>query len=203
MKKSMSSMLPDKPKCKYNLPSPFIDSIILDVDGVLSDLTGHIIKSLGIDRKVEQGVKWEYDLCTELNVPYSALQDVTFNQEFWDTLPKTELCDPLLEMLGPYFEANRVCICSAFFEDSDITVVGKKNWILENIGKVPFLLGKQKHFLAHSKSLMIDDYEVNTQMFAGEGGQTILVPSPWNSKYDVTDPIQYIEDELRKFKVVT
>ena len=46
-----------------------------------------------------------------------------------------------------------------------------------------FLIGFQKHFCAHSGSLLIDDYDKNINDFRQAGGNAILVPRQWNSMY--------------------
>ena len=40
---------------------------------------------------------------------------------------------------------------------------------------------RRKHFCARPDALLIDDGDHNVEAFRANGGQTILVPRPWNS----------------------
>jgi 5'(3')-deoxyribonucleotidase len=61
---------------------------------------------------------------------------------------------------------------------------GKIEWInrhLKEDAKRHYALTPCKHYMAHSKSILIDDSDDNVSKFIKHGGGAYLIPQPWNS----------------------
>jgi hypothetical protein len=102
------------------------------------------------------------------------------NVDIWESMPKTEECDELMDMLSSYRDKKSLCILSHPINDSSL--VGKSRWLNKFFPKVPVLLGRPKHFCAHSRAVLIDDFNGNFTDFKKYGGHAILYPRTWNAQ---------------------
>ena len=68
---------------------------------------------------------------------------------------------------------------------------GKLEWIKKNCPRYisHFLFGPARKALAHREAFLIDDRDKNTIEFEENGGNSILIPRPWNARHTMLDKI--------------
>lgn len=173
-----------------------IKRIFLDLDDVLNDFTLSALQFVGCPvgpRDFDKfDSKWQFDIIAAAN----ALHDngrIFTPDELWRSLPRSfwagvqpsAICDWLIEtsasLVGP--ENVYILTCPTGYPDC---IAGKLEWIqrfLPHWLHRQFLIGKPKFLCASPESLLIDDSDANVNAFREAGGDSILVPRPWNSEH--------------------
>ena len=155
-----------------------VSKIFLDLDGVLVNWVGGVIKLLNLDIGEHLYEGWDDHL------RHSGLSD----GEFWAKLD----ADPtfwynLLPYDGAkefYQELNQIApvyICSS--PSADYKCHSQKiKWCVDHLGIMPnkVILMKDKHFLAKQDRALIDDAPHNINKFTKEGGIGLMYKQPWN-----------------------
>lgn len=164
--------------------------IFLDLDGVLADFVGHVDAILG---GPPRGVTWgrtEEDWWAAYG---EALHKSCFGQRFWETIPLTS---EAMEIVAAAKQYGELCILTAFgnFEGC---IAGKQAWAQQYFPEIPLVMGNagSKHFLSHSRAVLIDDKTSNVVEFRREGGSAFLFPRPWNlqhSNHAVRDMTEFL-----------
>lgn len=74
---------------------------------------------------------------------------------------------------------------------------GKKAWLAKYFPESKLTLIKNKHVLATRDSTLIDTHPGDLQAFQRAGGQTILIPQPWQPNYKPQKDIkQFLTDRI-------
>ena len=110
-----------------------------------------------------------------------------FTREDWANFPVSIEFDWLLNRCVELVGKENICILTTPIFDPDCAA-GKVEWIYKYCPKWlhrQYLIGPCKHFCARPDALLIDDSDTNVKAFRAHGGQTILVPRPWNSLHGV------------------
>lgn len=171
-----------------------IRRIMLDLDDVCNSFTMHV---LGHVYGCEVG-SYDYDrFPVECGYGILAAREVLSphlprlsKSEFWDsitrdvwrTLPPSRELNWLLGHCEELVGKENVCLLTAPTIDPE-SLAGKLEWIHSNLPSWlhrQFLIGPVKHFCARPDTLLIDDRDENCRLFAEHGGQSLLVPRPWN-----------------------
>jgi 5'(3')-deoxyribonucleotidase len=170
-----------------------VEIVYLDIDGVLNQMPYDALNKVLGTNIVRYPLPGNYDIVKACNKACldKGIKHVYSPEEFWSKLdrefwanihPSPE-CDWLPELCGQVVGRKNVFLLSTPIHNPDC-VAGKMEWIHKNL---PSWLHRQFIFTPHkwvcSKpgTLLIDDYDKNIQLFETYGGQTILVPRPWNS----------------------
>ena len=151
--------------------------VVLDLDGVLVDMV--------------RGMEERYD-CKIKEWPVGQLEKA-FNmtaKQFWGNLDsdfwiKLKWCadgQSILTKLVMAFGEENIVICTSPTLHPQ-AAFGKMAWIQNHLPEFSrrFLIGPAKEFLAHDRSILVDDFDYNVDKFREHGGHAILVPRPWNS----------------------
>lgn len=172
---------------------------LIDMDGVLVDFNKGILEQLGIDNPYtnpkNRGV---FDLCDILNIPYDTIFKDT-EHDFWANLEWTPEGREILETLLDKFGLENCCILSSPTRNLGC-MSGKLEWINRHIPEFSrrYLFGTQKHFVAHTNSVLIDDKRSNCVSFRKEGGTAIMIRRDWNT-VDKYDTLKTFHSELESF----
>jgi len=166
-----------------------MQKVFLDVDGVLADFVGNILKECGKDSS--QLKRGEYDLNESLGLDmHSILKNLD-----WYNIPLTEDYQIFLDFVKKHFKKHQIYICTKVFDYE--SAKGKMKWIRKNIPGYPFLLTDNKCRLAGKGLLLIDDCDEEVNKFRGMGGKAILVPRIWNTMFANKIPMKtYLEESL-------
>lgn len=163
--------------------------IYLDIDGVLNQFPLAAIRRI-TGFKLKYPIPGNYDIrqaCNKcLKVPLSPEQFwVQFDRKFWATIPPTPECGWLPELCSQVVGRKNVFLLTSPVEDPD-SLAGKLEWIYSYLPSWihrQFLITPHKWLCAKPNALLIDDYDANIDKFKLYGGQTMLVPRPWNSQF--------------------
>ena len=161
----------------------------LDMDGVLVDFVGGIESRFGVNLQA-----WPdgfYDIrevvqC-RLNRKVTPRDFWALGHAFWANLHPTRECKPLIDALEG---CETYLLTSPTLEPECAS--GKMAWIKYHLPQFmrKVIITPQKHLLANSNSVLIDDSDANCQKFISHGGIAICLSRPWNnSKVKLQDLI--------------
>ncbi len=181
-----------------------INHIFLDMDGVLTDFVGAALRIHGRSDILESWPPGERDAPKVLGLSRGKFWNAIDAQgsDFWAGLDPLPWFGELIEMVravAPFTVLTAPSLAPS-------STKGKVRWMYQHFANdkgrrfTDFLIGPQKHLLAQSGHLLIDDTDATVDAFRIDGGRAILFPQVWNSNHGVGDPIEYIGDELRKIQ---
>lgn len=175
-----------------------IDTVFLDLDGVLCDLVRSVLRMCGV-----QEVERAHAAHTQFHrlartvmayAPQHVADDLGFESEdavwhyvdrrggwpFWANLSRTPWMAELMEAANSGDALVRILSTPTSRPASSH---GKVQWVREHIDERAYLrltLTREKHLLACHGRLLVDDAEHNVDAWIRAGGQAILWPQPWN-----------------------
>lgn len=169
--------------------NPVRDLIVLiDLDGVLVDFVGAALQAHGLTAPdewpdVEDDV---YRRKKNIEKTFGIGKDEFWSpihaqgEEFWANLP---LLHDGMELYHRLAENRRVKICTTPSEHPSSSS-GKVRWMQQQFGSKfrDYVIAPMKWELAHSRAVLIDDFEDNILKFREHGGHAWLFPRPWNSR---------------------
>lgn len=102
---------------------------------------------------------------------------------FWADLPWTAEGPELLARVEALVGKDRVVLLTSPC-DTPGGVEGKVEWIRKHLPEYRrrFFVGPPKSLAAGPTKVLLDDYDLNAELFAAEGGHAVLVPRPWNAR---------------------
>lgn len=169
--------------------------IILGMNGVLTDFIGGVGKLFDADLSELNTFKVHKYLGV---TPTDLWTKIAEDQYFWAELKPLPWADELVETLRSF----DLPITVSTSPSQDPNSAGQKAWWLcshyPDFART-YLIGPQKHLLAQSNRMLIDDNEVNCHMFKQHGGHSILFPQPWNTKHIPEDRIAFIKQNIELF----
>lgn len=152
--------------------------ILLDVDGVLCDFVGGVIKShnLGIDSS--EWSSWDYH--KRLGISDEDLWSVTNDGKWWTELEPYPWAFDLLGMVKQYAD---VIFCTS--PSLDYRCPSQKVKWLRDHGFLStysneYQINSHKELNAGSGAILIDDSDSNISKYRRAGGRAICFPQPWN-----------------------
>jgi hypothetical protein len=181
-------------------PPLSITQILLDMDGVIADFTGHAITTLGYSAE-EIYSKWipgHYELFEMLGIKSEKVfwdQINHYGHEWWSSIPRYTWADMLWDMLEGVAPVTILTSPSR----SPNAPKGKVRWLLDWKGPNfrSYMIGPQKYLCARDGALLIDDSEHKVRKFVAHGGRAILFPRLWNSNHEHTArAFQFVKDSL-------
>lgn len=168
-----------------------INRIFLDIDGVLNLMPYQALQAALKSLVREYPLPGNYSLYTAYRSlakwPIYYTEDLfwdSFGHEFWSTLPKSPDCDLIIDMCVQLVGQSDVFLLTKATKNSSCAA-GKIDWIYKNMPHWlhrQFAITTDKEICSAHDALLIDDCDKNIEEF---GGQTLLVPRPWNSKHDL------------------
>lgn len=162
--------------------------IFVDVDGILTNFNKAAIDFYKVskDTVFEKG-SWD-------SVPKICEATGLTHKEFWGGLTeefwsKMEWMPDGKDIL--MFLCNKVeHVCLLTSPANPTAAKGRMLWIQNELRDMynnrQFLLGSNKFYVAHSKTLLIDDYDKNVDAFSQYGGLSYLYPRYWNSRHKLS-----------------
>lgn len=176
-----------------------ITRILLDLDDVMNQCTFHALRWVKCpidDLSYETYPKqFGYDIVTVANYlfdPENFKENPHFTvgsfwdclpREFWSTIPNSPQFEMLLGSCEALVGQENICIATAPTIDPECAA-GKTEWIQRVMPRWlqrQYQIGPRKKFFAHPEALLIDDSDENEKQFRAWGGNTLLVPRPWNT----------------------
>lgn len=183
--------------------------IILDVDNVLNSLTLHIARHYGAVIGPHEYEKYPTDVGYDIILGILRLKGdcPTDEAEFWDDVthadlwrsaPKSQECTWLVNAASDMVGRDNVYLATTPTKDPQ-SHADKLHWIWDNLpGWIhrQYFITPRKWLLGKAGTVLIDDYQDNCDRFDAEGGESILVPRPWNCDYGEGNARDVIECSL-------
>jgi len=184
-----------------------IRRIFLDLDDVCNTLAPFVLRSVGCPIGPSDYGHYPREhgfnisnaanamLGQPLYTPASLWASVP--RSVWVNVPESPFFAWLLETCADAVGRENVCIATSPTKDPEC-LAGKLEWIHD---RFPVWMHRQyaitprKHLLARPDSLLIDDYQENTDRFEAHGGRAVLVPRPWNDNW-AADPRDFLAEKL-------
>jgi hypothetical protein len=160
-----------------------IDRIFLDLDGVLVDFIGGVIKRHQLDCTPADCTEWG----TVLEV-YKKQYPGASNRNFWDSLGRDfwlglefyPWANELLEYLTPF---KPIILTAPTLNNAGWKQEFIRNNLPEFFNDKRYIItpSHTKHVLARPSALLIDDRITNVKDFKKSRGLAMLWPQPWNT----------------------
>jgi hypothetical protein len=164
-----------------------INRIYLDMDGVLANFCEHAFAKSGkVYNPSDFLGKTSHDI-----VPWFDWRKA--DRHFWATIPEEDDAVQLMKKAIRLVGKDSVFICSTPLKHElrAPSIEGKMDWLADFVrnNQIDFDFESQAVFTANKAAcaapthLLIDDRDKVTDGFARAGGQTLIRPHPWNSRY--------------------
>ena len=172
-----------------------IDTVFLDIDGVLADFNKTATKI--INAPYPPTKYWWWDSFKDGKSRVNAACDISF----WENLNWMPDGKKILALIEDYF--STIYLLTAPMEHSG-SYTGKIKWVYRHIpsyNRKTIITPINKSVFAKPGVLLIDDSSDNVKDFKLMGGEAVLVPRAWNLDRKVAD-IAYdiIKSRLYKYK---
>jgi hypothetical protein len=183
-----------------------ISEIYLDLDDCLAIFTPVCFNEMtGLDKELTYDwwlTRWQFNISgavaeTRASLGKEPLPGYFWShvpRELWANLPKTGICDWLLNAAVSAVGMENVYILTRPTREPSC-FAGKADWVRDNLGEFwvdQTILTGHKELLAESYRLLIDDSPRNVDLWLANGGCSIFVPRPWNPAWDFI-PSAYIK----------
>ena len=165
------------------------------MDGVIADFVPAICqlhnKSNPYDDPKNLG---NYDLAAMWHMTSEKFLEPTNDTEWWYDLDKMLDFDAIIELIYKYFAPRHICILSKIPRSAPFAYRGKYLWCRKYLPDITnILLGTTKEFCACPDHILLDDDDFKVDKFRMAGGRAILMPRPWNSMFDQSGDLRFIE----------
>ena len=166
-----------------------INTVFLDMDGVLVNFLGGLHKSLNVPYSYENYPyeKGKWNMLTDIK----GFDDIpaTFEQcndccttSFWRHLRWMPDGYDILTAVEYKFTPAQIYLLTTPMPNIE-SPTGKWLWVKNHMSmyyKRTIITQAPKHLLARPDTLLIDDKDENVDGFREAGGKALLVPRPWN-----------------------
>lgn len=185
-----------------------INTIFLDMDGVLVNFLGGLHKALDVPYDINNYPykKGKWNMLTDIK----AFADIpaTFEEcndccttSFWQNLKWMHDGHHILRAIYNRFNADKIYLLTTPMPNLE-SASGKMMWIKGNLPvhlKHTIITQAPKHLLARPDTLLIDDKDENVDGFREAGGKALLVPRPWNRAHLQADrTVEVVKEFLER-----
>lgn len=177
-----------------------INTILLDMDGVITDFVGGVCKAFNKANPYPEETR-DYSF-------WHAWPDISFddvnaicNQEFWHNLEWMYDGRETLRAIMGTLGLESVYLATYPMPNIE-SPTGKWLWVQDNLPvylKRTIITQAPKTLLVQPDALIIDDKDENVEEFVVAGGQGILVPRHWNRAHKQADnSANVVREQLEK-----
>lgn len=173
-------------------------TVLLDMDGVLTNFVGRVAWLYGIDEeRLLKDMNGDWDICKALEIKPSTMWNDIHEKgtDFWYHMESHSDGKDLYRWLKT--RATNIMIATSPSQHP-ACLAGKFMWMQSNMEfwYRDFFITPNKEMLAPSrngeKRILIDDSEKNCKLFEEHGGIAILYPRPYNELKDIDDPFRHV-----------
>lgn len=161
---------------------PQIDTLFLDLDGVLVDFVGGTLKR----HKAPQSrlTPGEWDINKSLGLTPEAFWAPLHGHDFWAGLEPLPDYREVLSIVTGVFPPEKVWLLSSPSDDPG-SCSGKYSWVSRHLPSYSrrLILTPDKRPLARPGGFLIDDHSPNVEGWMSGGGEGWLFPRPWNHRH--------------------
>lgn len=154
-----------------------LNTVFLDVDGVLADWDTAVNRWYGIERL--PSTQWDIDYEGDFNMTGREFWN-GLTEQFWRTIPLYPWAKKLVKELE---KKHNVVFLSAVGMPQ--AAAGRLIWIKKHFNSLYFdkryLVGPAKQYCARGNAILVDDKDDNVEKFVAAGGHGLIFPQSWNS----------------------
>jgi 5'(3')-deoxyribonucleotidase len=175
-----------------------ITTCFIDIDGVLANFVEGVFDLYGIPQNYVHQLRGNYDIISFLSVSVDSFwEKINRKSTFWEMLNLTDEAERIVELAEKYTHKRNVFLLSSPAVHPNC-YNGKAAWVKEHFPDymTRLILTGHKYLLAAPDRLLIDDSDRKLAKFQEHGGQTILIPRPWNSKHTNEENYPFIMEEF-------
>jgi 5'(3')-deoxyribonucleotidase len=187
-----------------------INTVFLDMDGVLVNFLGGLHEALGIPYSYENYPyeKGKWNMLTDIkgfdDIPATFEQcDDCCTTNFWRHLEWMPDGLDIFETIRHHFKPEQIYLLTTPMPNVE-SASGKMMWVKSNtLGyiKCTIITQAPKHLLARPDTLLIDDKDENVDGFREAGGKALLVPRPWNRAHLQADrTVEVVREFLERIE---
>lgn len=169
-----------------------IETVFLDVDGVLADFHSAACLHYQLDPQEHVGHHALHE-GLGLNWHQFILELELENPSFWLNLDSLPWAKNLIRFLLNEISEDLVFLSSG--GSSLYSAAQKEVWLHcllteMKFPRFPLIVTHRKYLLSHSTALLVDDHESQINAWKRRGGKALLFPSPSNCLHD-QEPFEY------------
>lgn len=171
-------------------------SLLLDVDGVICDFIGGMIRSHGWDITPDDWTSWSHH--HTMGITDKTFWEPTWRKNWWSDLQPYPGAVEFVRMLASRFEITFASAIHLNWSSGPQLL----RWLTEHeffdaVGDHrAYMLGERKSLL-NGGGVLLDDYDDNCERFDRAGGRSIVYPQPWNSmRAHCANRIDYLNERL-------
>lgn len=176
--------------------------VFLDLDGVLADFIGGVLKLHNLPYSHIKDMKGSYGVAKYLNLSEKDFWgELNKHPDFWHSLSTTKEANDLVENIYSLVDSSSVYLLTSPSRNEH-AYSGKYLWVKKHFPDLlpRLILTSHKHLLADRFHILVDDSDKNCNDFKKAGGNAILFPRPWNSKFSLaTKGYELVIKEIRRF----
>ena len=176
-----------------------IETVYLDMDGVITDFVGEVNERMGIPRDTIPS-KWAW--VEDFGFTLDQVNDWC-TIDFWANLGWMPDGRDILRLVTSTFKPEQIYLLTAPMSNPG-SYTGKALWVQKHLpeySKRLIVTPAPKSLFARPDTLLIDDKDGNVEGFINAGGNAILVPRSWNELHGwAGDTYQVVKNSLENFK---
>ena len=154
------------------------DVLFVDLDGVLADFHGELVRLHGHDPADFDDEDWRgwdgYGPFSDRDRFWAPVHRA--GEDWWADLPKLPWTDSLWESCKRACDQVVVLTSPA---DSPGSVAGKYRWVRRNLDTRNMLIGRPKAAAARHDRVLIDDRQAHLAPWVAAGGVALPLKRPW------------------------
>lgn len=160
-------------------------NIICDMDGILSDFFSSALQKLNkatgksITRE-EYVTHNSFDMEKIWGISQVRFWEIIEDtDDYWESLNPFPWAKDLYEYLSVF---GKVTIGTTPSPYNETCPAQKIRWLKKHleIKSTDVMIGSRKYLMANEKTILVDDYHINTEKFTENGGVSCLLRSNWN-----------------------
>lgn len=178
-----------------------IKTVFLDMDGVLTNFHKGVYGIFNQPYEYLKQIVWNFWEAWDKPVTREDV-NIKCNTNFWEHLEWMHDGHKIIEVILRNFRSENIYLLTNPIVGGAGTATGKILWVekhLPNFYNQIIITQLSKGLLAKPNTLLIDDNDNCIKEFKQAGGQTILIPRPWNLKHKKADiSFAVLEEEINK-----
>lgn len=167
-----------------------IDTIYLDLDDTIVDLTGALLRLFRKNPECKNSItEYNHTLYKVCGVEKKDFWNTVSKQghEFWANLEITQRGEYLLNLCQSFEAIHKVRwqFLTALVSDRhpqcrDVSAAGKVSWAAKHGLSDRLTISTTKCIFAGRRKLLVDDCPQHVEQFRAAGGKAVYSPQPWN-----------------------
>lgn len=156
-------------------------TVLLDVDGVLADFAGALLRWAGPQYTREQLTEWDLMKAIGLEDRQHLFDEYASEPGFCESL---QVIDGALGLVDELRRVADIVLVTSPYSAARLWTFERLRWLEKHFGisKHDVIFAKRKYLV--KGDIMIDDAPHNIEAFIDQGGLGLLIDQPWNRSWN-------------------